>query len=88
MQSVAHPGIIQVAEQQHGDERRKKQVHQPHELKVPGYPGGEPERPAHFLIDLVQHHHAQNQAQGVHRHHRGEPGQVLFEHGFIKEGCL
>ena len=88
VQSVAHPGVIQVAEQQHGDERRKKQVHQPHELKVPGYPGSKPERPSHIPIVLVQHHHSQNQTQGVSPDHRGEPGQVLQEYGLIKEGCL
>ena len=87
VEGVAHAAVIQVAEQQRRRHRGVDQVDKGHHLDMLGEPIPLGPTVARELV-RVQHHHPQQQAQQIQPPHRREPGQVLFEHGLIKEGCL
>ena len=88
MQCIAHPGVIQVAEEELSHQAGVGQIDEG--------------SPAENLVGLIEeivfrvdvsgllphYQHKQKQQQGVKRQDRGKPGEVFRERGTIKAGFL
>ena len=88
MERVAHPGVIQVAEQELS-----------HETGVAQIEDGSPDKNLVGLIEelvfrvdvtrlLPCHQDHQQKKQGVQSQDRGKPGEIFYKRGTIKAGFL
>ena len=85
VQRIAHPGIEQIAKEQHSSKRSKEQVHQAHDLNALGHIGCKPEVDDPVVRFHVHQAKADQQAQQVNAPQRCKPGDVLAQKGLVIE---